>query len=420
MVLILLLLSLLLVLALLLHVLNDVLRFGCSVNLFDWEMRVQKNCPPNCESFWVFTTWIWAAWCCCCCCCCATTIVVLAEFGLTPPWVCLLCWFNSALVRNPSPHAVQGYAWSPVCILQKQSTQIKSNIQTVVASFCHTYNLICATNVRFCKNSLPQTVQACGTRPCIRPWLTNWNFLGNVAPQSPHTNGLTDPWNRECITKWFSWAKLSPHSSHTYGRSPAWNLLCVTRCRFSGKALPHSWQTNGRSRLCTRECVNKWCFNVKLFLHSLHWYGRSVEWSNRWVFRQCLWAKLLPQCTQTCGRSPVWTRACVVKWCFSKNDLPHSSHEYGRSFGGASGSCLLSISWSWSSSNSSSCSWSSSTWCNTSSFMSLSMFGSNLQCVSCCESSASSRPCITFCTCTEMPSRIRKSNLEKNKICFVP
>lgn len=44
-------------------------------------------------------------------------MVVLAEFGLRPPWVVRLCWFSSDLERNPSPQAVHGYGWSPVCNL---------------------------------------------------------------------------------------------------------------------------------------------------------------------------------------------------------------------------------------------------------------------------------------------------------------
>lgn len=123
--------------------------------------------------------------------------------------------------------------------------------------FIKMYNLIWATNVRFCKNSFPQTVHECGTRPWMRPWLTNWNLRGNVAPQSEQTNGFSEPWNRECIIKWFSWAKLSPHSSQTYGRSPAWNLLCVTKWRFNGNDRPHSWQMNGLSRLFQMEREKK-------------------------------------------------------------------------------------------------------------------------------------------------------------------
>lgn len=151
------------------------------------------------------------------------------------------------------------------------------------------------------------------------------------------------------------------------------------------------------THLWTRECVSKWCFSVKLFLHSLHWYGRSVECNSKCVFRQCLWANDLPQWTHTCGRSPVWTRACVVKWCFSKNDLPHSSHAYGRSFGAPpdASSCSSAV--------------------RISSFGLISITGSNLQCVDdvACESSASSRPWMTFCTWTEIPSRIKKSGNKK-------
>lgn len=145
--------------------------------------------------------------------------------------------------------------------------------------------------------------------------------------------------------------------------------------------------------LWTRECVNKWCLSVKLFLHSLHWYGRSVECNNKCVFKQCLWANDLPQCTHTCGRSPVWTRAWVVRWCFSRKLLPHSSQAYGRSFGAppVAKSCSSAV--------------------KISSFGLISSTGSNLQCVDdvACESSASSKPWITFCTWTEIPSRIKKS-----------
>lgn len=151
----------------------------------------------------------------------------------------------------------------------------------------------------------------------------------------------------------------------------------------------HRWLTY----LWTRECVSKWCLSVKLFLHSLHWYGRSVECNNKCVFKQCLWANDLPQWTHTCGRSPVWTRAWVVRWCFSKKLLPHSSHAYGRSFGAppVAKSCSSAV--------------------KISSFGFISSTGSNLQCVDdvACESSASSKPWITFCTWTEIPSRIKKS-----------
>lgn len=145
--------------------------------------------------------------------------------------------------------------------------------------------------------------------------------------------------------------------------------------------------------LWTRECVSKWCLSVKLFLHSLHWYGRSVECNSKCVFKQCLWANDLPQWTHTWGRSPVWTRAWVVKWCLSKKLLPHSSHAYGRSFGAppVASSCSSAV--------------------KISSFGLISSTGSNLQCVDdvACESSASSKPWITFCTWTEIPSRIKKS-----------
>lgn len=246
----------------------------------------------------------------CCCCEPDTTMVVFAELGLIPPWVARLCWLSSAFVRKPSPHAVHGYGWSPVCNLyqfrKKHSMEISRStlninywnlkktlrrrklekedkiwyddhawvkwtemIKSSQILFTHrkmndvrekkrkekksiklwTYNLIWATSVRFCKNSFPHTVQECGTRPWMRPWLTNWNLRGNVAPQSEQTNGFSDPWNRECMIRWFSCAKLSPHSSQTYGRSPAWNLLCVTKWRFNGNERPHSWQINGLSRL---------------------------------------------------------------------------------------------------------------------------------------------------------------------------
>lgn len=183
--------------------------------------------------------------------CCTTlveTIVVFAEFGFIPPCWIRLCWLSSALVRKPSPHAVHGYGWSPVC------------------------KRIWATSVRFWRNSLPHTVQECGTRPWIRPWLTNWNLRGKVAPQSGHSKGLSEPWNRECITKWSFCAKLSPQSSQTNGRSPAWNLLCVTKCLLSGNERPHSWQINGRSRLWTYNIIYQSInyFKIIKFLINLH------------------------------------------------------------------------------------------------------------------------------------------------------
>lgn len=144
------------------------------------------------------------------------TMVVFEEFGLTPPCCTRLCCPSSCFVLKPSPHAVHGYGWSPVCSLQFGSDLINIlSFPALKKGWVKNTYLIWATSVRFCRNSLPQTVHECGTWPWMRPWLTSWNLRGNVAPQSWHTNGFTEPWKRECITKWFSWAKLSPQSSHT-------------------------------------------------------------------------------------------------------------------------------------------------------------------------------------------------------------
>lgn len=79
----------------------------------------------------------------------------------------------------------------------------------------------CTSNVRFCRNSLPQFGQDSGLRPCWRSWFTSSNLRKNPAPQSGQLYGLSPPWNLECITRCSSRENDSPHT---------WNNVIFKYC----------------------------------------------------------------------------------------------------------------------------------------------------------------------------------------------
>lgn len=206
--------------------------FGLPTTVTVWGccwMCWTSICCCCCCCCWAACCWAccWAAaaaaaaccWACCCawawdCCCWITvavllvTIVVLGALGFNPPWTNRLWAFSSALEAKPSPHARQGNEASPVWVLERVE-KIVNNLKKLRRRLTY---FMWVAKVRFCKNSRPQIVHECGTRPWSFPWLISWNLRANVAPQSAHAKGFTDPWNLECMSRCSFCAKLSPQS----------------------------------------------------------------------------------------------------------------------------------------------------------------------------------------------------------------